>query len=237
MNDRTSWKQTGKRIGLYGLYAVLGTITLLAIAAVTPRQWYPPQQQADCKFRIYVSGGIMHTNFFVPVRNDAFDWNQHLNLATLGKRMATEYRYLQFGWGDRRFYIETPSWDKISISSALRSLLLQNPAALFVKGHTTVPYYPNETLKCISLDQTRYLKLMHFLEASFQTNSQGKERISSGHDGDSSFYAATGRYSMFKTCNSWTAEGLRSADVNTPLWGGLAPAVMQQLKDSCECGE
>jgi uncharacterized protein (TIGR02117 family) len=179
----------------------------------------------------------MHTNFFVPVHNDAFDWGQHLNLATLGKSKPADYRYLQFGWGDRTFYVETPSWDKISISSALRSLLRPNPAALFVKGHTAVPHYPNETLKCISLDQAQYLKLMHFLEASFQTNSQGQELISRGHDGDSSFYIATGRYSALKTCNSWTAEGLRSADVNTPLWGGLAPAVMHQLKDSCKCGE
>jgi uncharacterized protein (TIGR02117 family) len=177
----------------------------------------------------------MHTNFFVPVRNNAFDWSQHLNLTTLGKSAPADYRYLQFGWGDRIFYVETSSWDKISISSALRSLLLQNPAALFVKGHSTVPHYPTETVKCISLDRPHYLKLMHFLEASFQTNSQGKARISSGHDGDSSFYAATGRYSALKTCNSWTADGLRSADVNTPLWGGLAPAVMHQLKDSCQC--
>jgi uncharacterized protein (TIGR02117 family) len=226
-----------KRVWLYGLYGIMSTIALLAIAAFTPRQWHPLTQQPDCKFRVYVSGDAMHTNLFVPVRNEAFDWSQHLDLATLGKRAPATYRYLQFGWGDRVFYVETASWDKISLSSALRSLLLQNPAALFVKGHTAVPQYPGETLKCVSLNQANYLKLMDFLEASFQTNSQGQERISSGQDGDSSFYAATGRYSMLKTCNSWTADGLRSAGVNTPLWGALALAVMHQLKDSCECGK
>lgn len=235
MNNRAVWRRAGQ-IGLYGLCSIAGTFILLAIAALTPRQWLPAQP-SDCKFKIYVSGDMMHTNLFVPVRNDAYDWNQHLNLAALGKSPPATYRYLQFGWGDRIFYVETPSWDKISISSALRSLLLQNSAALFVKGHPSVPHYPNETLRCISLDQAHYLKLMHFLKASFQTNHQGQERISSGQDGDSSFYAATGHYSMFKTCNSWTAEGLRSAGVNTPLWGGLAPAVMHQLKDSCGCGK
>ena len=237
MNDRSIWR----RVGLYGVCAGLATIVLLTIAALTPRQWHASSQQADCQFRVYVSGDQMHTNFFVPVRTSAFDWNQHLNLAsidksTIDKQAAADYRYLQFGWGDRIFYVETPSWDQVSLPSAVRSLVLQNPAALFVKGHMTVPHYPNETLKCVSLSEGNYLKLMHFIEASFQIDQQSHvQRISFGQDGDSSFYEANGRYSALKTCNSWIADGLRTADVNTPLWGGLAPAVLHQLKDSCGC--
>ena len=231
-----------RRIGFYGLCMGLGSVALLTIAALTPRHWHTSPQQADCQFRVYVSGDQMHTNLFVPVRTDAFDWNQHLNLATIGKstigKAPADYRYLQFGWGDRIFYVETPSWDQVSLSSAVRSLVLQNPAALFVKGHTAVPHYPNETLKCVSLSEANYIKLMHFLEASFQTDPQGKiQRISSGQDGDSNFYEANGRYSMLRTCNSWTADGLRAADVNTPIWGALAPAVLHQLKETCGCGE
>ena len=233
MTDRSVWK----RVGFYGLCGTLTAIALLTVAALTPRQWHASPQPADCRFSVYVSGGAMHTNFFVPVRNEAFDWSQHLDLAALGKQASTNYRYLQFGWGDRIFYLETPSWDKINILSALRSLLLQNPAALFVKGHPSVPQYSNETLRCISLSKGNYLKLMHFIKASFQTNQGKPLRIGTGQDGDSSFYAATGRYSSLKTCNSWIAEGLRTADVNTPLWGGLAPAVMRQLNNTCECKE
>ncbi len=226
-----------RRIGLYSVCVGLGTVALLTIAALTPRQWHASSQQSGCKFRVYVSGDWMHTNFFVPVRMDGFDWSQHLNLATIGKASAN-YQYLQFGWGDRIFYVETPSWDQVSLSSAVRSLVLQNPAALFVKGHIAVPHYPNETLKCVSLSKANYIKLMHFLEASFQTDRQGnKQRLSSGQDGDSSFYDATGRYSMLRTCNSWTADGLRAAHVNTPVWGALAPAVLHQLKETCGCDQ
>ena len=234
MNYRTVLQ----RVGLYGACVGLGTIALLTIAALTPRQWHASSPPADCQFTVYVSGDQMHTNFFVPVRTTAFDWNQHLNLATIGKQAAADYHYLQFGWGDRTFYVETPSWDQVSLPSAVRSLVLQNPAALFVKGHTAVPHYPNETLKCVSLSKGNYLKLMHFIEASFQTDRQGNvQRISSGQDGDSSFYEANGHYSALKTCNSWIADGLRAADVNTPLWGGLALAVLHQLPASCECRE
>lgn len=234
MNDRAVLQ----RVGFYGMCVGLGTLALLTIAALTPRQWHVSPQQADCKFRVYVSGDLMHTNFFVPVRTEAFDWSQHLDLAAIGKQVPADYRYLQFGWGDRIFYVETPSWEHVSFPSAVRSLVLQNPAALFVKGHMTLPHSPNEALKCVSLSEGNYVKLMHFLKASFQTDQQGNvQRISSGQDGDSSFYNATGYYSILRTCNSWTADGLRTADVNTPVWGGLAPAVLHQLKDTCGCME
>jgi uncharacterized protein (TIGR02117 family) len=134
--------------------------------------------------------------------------------------------------------METPSWQQLNVTSALRALFLQNPSAMFVKGHTTVPHYPAERLKCVNMGQEDYLALMKFIEDSFQSGQQGKKlRLGNGQDRESGFYAANGRYSMLKTCNSWTANGLRAANVNTPVWGGLAPAVMDHIRNGCECQE
>jgi hypothetical protein len=99
-----------------------------------------------------------------------------------------------------------------------------------------VPQYPNEQLKCLRLGRTDYLSLMGFINNTFQLSPDGsKQRIGSGQDRESSFFAANGSYSILNTCNSWTADGLRAANVNTPLWGGLATPVMQQLRNGCEC--
>jgi hypothetical protein len=117
----------------------------------------------------------MHTNLIVPVRTAVFDWSKHLDLDSVGGRSAKDYRYLQFGWGDRIFYMETPSWFQMSIPSAIRALLLQNPSAIFVKGHPTVPHYPGESLKCVSLGNNDYLALMKFIESTFQQDHQGKK--------------------------------------------------------------
>jgi uncharacterized protein (TIGR02117 family) len=222
-------------MGLVLVSGVFSVLVLLAIAALTPRKW-GASPEGDCNYRIYVAGDTMHTNLVVPVQTSVFDWNKHLDLQTIGGTGSEKYQYLQFGWGDRIFYMETPSWDRMNISSALRALLLQNPSALFVKGHTAVPHYPGEELKCIKLSKADYLALMNFIDASFQTNLQGQKlRLGSGQDGASGFYAANGKYSLLKTCNSWTADGLRAANVNTPLWGGLAPAVMRHLPHNCTC--
>lgn len=217
-----------------GLLLVGGVLT---IAALMPRKWGSSATVTDCRFRIYVSGGAMHTNLFVPVETPVFDWRPHLDLNQVGKSPAADYRYLQFGWGDRIFYTETPSWDQMNYGSALRALFAPgNTSALMLKGHATVPRYPQETLKGVCLQEADYLALMQFLQGAFETDDRGKPiRLGAGQDGDSSFYAAHGYYSVLRTCNSWTAEALRAANVNTPVWGGLAPAVMYHLKDDCDC--
>jgi uncharacterized protein (TIGR02117 family) len=223
-----------KRLG-YTL--AFGTLTVAVVAAIgifTPRRWNNPSATDNCEFKVYVSGGAMHVNLIVPVQTPAFDWRNQLDLQGM-----TPQAYLQFGWGDRIFYAETPSWQEVSLTSALRALFgWQNASALFVKVYATVPKIPDEELKCLRLDRADYLKLMQFLQTSFATDARGgKITIKRSQDNQSSFYAATGYYSILKTCNSWTAEALDTANVNTPLWTGLAPAVMLHLKNGCTCDQ
>jgi uncharacterized protein (TIGR02117 family) len=231
---KQTWSRV-KRLARVSAIGGLGVTTLLAIAALTPRQWATSPPPVGCDLPIYISGDGMHTNIWIPVRSPVFDWNQHLG--RVGKQPLNTHRYLQFGWGDRRFYMETPSWSEVRPTQALRALFAPaNASALLVKGHSALPASPPETLRCINLSPEDYLALMTFLQASFERDSQGNlQRLGSGQDGDSSFYAATGHYSILRTCNSWTADGLRAAHVNTPVWGGLAPAVMHHLSDSCTC--
>lgn len=214
----------------------LGLAGLLAIAAITPRRWSFPASY-PCEVTLYVASDGFHTNFFVPVQAAGFDWRQHLDLAQIAPQNPATYRYLQFGWGDRIFYVDTPSWDQVSPTNALRALFYwQNTSALFVKGYATLPTQSGETFQCLRLSQADYLRLMQFIERSFETDAQGhKQRIASGQDQQSSFYAAQGHYSALKTCNSWTADGLRQAQVNTPVWAGLATPLMQQLRNGCAC--
>lgn len=222
----------------YVTVALVGFGALLAIAALVPRQWSVVREQ-NCEFTIYLASDGFHTNFFVPVKTPVFNWGDRLNLAEIANQSRQNYRYLQFGWGDRIFYVETPSWDQVKLSNALRALFYwRNESALFVKGHPALPHLPHEAVKCLRLNKDNYLALMNFIDTSFQTDDRGqKHRIASGQDQQSSFYAATGYYSSLNTCNSWTANGLRAANVNTPLWAGLAQPLMFHLRNGCECGE
>ena len=216
-----------------GAGALAGSLAL-AIAVLTPRKWSFDQQE-PCEFTVYLSSDGFHTNLFVPTKTAVYDWTQRT--AGLATDISAGDRYIQLGWGDRRFYMETPDWNQVNPLEAVRALLFwQNPTAMFVKGHATIPHTPNEDLKCLRLGKTDYLAMMTFIDRSFQTNSQGqKQRLGSGQDQQSGFYAATGYYSIFNTCNSWTANALQSANINTPLWGGLAQPIMMHLQNGCTC--
>lgn len=216
--------------------SVLGCVGLLAIAAFTPRKWSFLVDDT-CEITVYLSNDPLHTNIFVPVETPVFNWRNYLNLDEIARQPSHDYRYLQFGWGERIFYTETNSWGTAKVFSAARALFYwRNDAAIFVKGHANLSASAPDDFKCLRLNQADYLALSHFLVNTFILDHQGqKQRIADGADRQSGFYQAKGRYSILNTCNTWTANGLRAANVNTPLWSGLAQPVIFHARNACEC--
>lgn len=227
-----------RRTWRYFIAPILITTTLLGIGYVTPRKWGMPSQNCQGQpFKVYVEGDAMHVNLIFPVQNQAFDWNQFFSVDQIGRDAQQRYRYLKFGWGDRDFYMNTPNWSEVKISSVFRSLLMpQNPTALYVEGYAELPSEQNIELKCVGVSQKDYLQLVSFIKASFQQTDQGQPiRIQDSSIATSGFYEATGHYSIVRTCNTWAADGLDTANIQTPLWSGLATAVMRQIPSGCEC--
>jgi uncharacterized protein (TIGR02117 family) len=202
---------------------------VMTIGCLVPTQW-GDHPQADCGYPINVSSvNQFHAELIVPVMNDAYNWRSHLDLKELGPDADT-YRYLSFGWGDRDFFLRG-SFDPLSIFDAL---FLPSSTVIHVWGHSDLQLSPAFEVKQLWLSRTQYLRLVNFINEGFQRTQSGKPRyIRYGLYRNSAFYNAVGNYSVFRTCNVWTAEGLRRADVNTPLWAALAPAIMHQLRDSC----
>jgi uncharacterized protein (TIGR02117 family) len=214
----------------YGFLSVISLIVVLTIGCLVPTQW-GDRPQSDCGYPIYVSSvNHFHAELIVPVTNAAYDWRSHLNLKELGSDADT-YRYLSFGWGDRDFFLKG-SFDPISIFDAL---FLPSSTVMHVWGHRDLQHLsPAFEVKQIWLSHGQYLRLATFINAGFQHHQTGAPRyMRQGLYRNSGFYEAVGTYSILRTCNTWTAEALRRADANTPLWPDLAPAIMYQLKSSC----
>lgn len=214
----------------YGFLSVLSLIAVLLIGCFIPTQW-GDRPQSSCDYPIYVSSvNHFHAELIVPVTNAVYDWRSHLNLTKLGADADT-YRYLSFGWGDRDFFLRG-SFDPLSIFDAL---FLPSSTVMHVWGHPDLQHLsPAFEVKQIWLSHAQYLELMAFINEGFQHHQTDESRyIRQGLYRNSGFYEAVGNYSILRTCNVWTAEGLRRADVNTPLWSALAPAIMHQLKNGC----
>jgi uncharacterized protein (TIGR02117 family) len=221
-----------KKFGRYLLLLLLGIMAVSIIGAFTPTKWLY-SRQADCTVPIYVSNvNNFHAEIIVPVINETYDWRQHLDLQQLGQDSA-QYKYLSFGWGDRQFFMNA-SFDPITIFDVL---FLPGPSVMHVWGHSDPKLQLGSAfeLRKINLSKSQYLKLNQFIADSFQLSAEHQTTyIRQGLYPNSGFYEAKGSYSALRTCNAWTAEALRVADVNTPVWPALAPAVMKQIKCDCD---
>ena len=208
----------------YLILTILSIFSGLLIGALVPKKWgHSPQ---SCQIKICVANLDIHTEILVPVKNKIYDWR----LNKIGT--DANYKYLAFGWGEREFYMNAPDRIDLKIFAGVKALFLPNPSVIRVEGYRELP--KNVEIKCFGVSQRGYLNLNKFIRDTFQLDKQAR-RIRLRYDKplNVSYYEAKGTYSILRTCNSWTAEGLRKADVNTPLWAGLSSAIMLHLDNSC----
>ncbi|NEU71567.1 TIGR02117 family protein [Hassallia byssoidea VB512170] len=212
--------------------AIFFSLALLCCGVLIPAKW-GNHSKHDCEIKICLSNTGIHSNIIVPTKNRVFDWHKYLSIDEIGIDNAKNYNYLSFGWGDRDFYMSTPSLKNLKLSTTFKALFLPTPSVMYVKGYQIIPNYLE--VKCIKINQNDYLPLINFIESSFQLDVNGTSiRLGNGHTDNAGFYAAKGSYSILRNCNSWTAEGLKKADVNTPLWTGLSSAIMLHFQSNCK---
>lgn len=217
------------RIRKYFCYTSISIIfisTLLLLGYFTPRKW-GNYSLKSCSFKICVSQSGLHSNIIVPVNNKVFDWQKYLYLNN-----NLKYRYLGFGWGERNYYINPPTTKELKITQGFQALFFPNDSVIRVQRHQILPQQLE--LECVGVSQSNYLELMKFINSSFKLSAQGEKTLVADNPRlNARFYEAKGTYSILNNSNSWTAAGLRTANVNTPLWAGLASAIMFHLKGHC----
>lgn len=138
----------------------------------------------------------------------------------LGRLLAvldrfSSYPFIEIGWGDERFYQETPTTADVNVASALRALFRPgNAAVLHVVGlerAAPLVFHRSDVL-ALRLSELGFDRLVRFLDASIRRDESGLPReIGRGLYGPSLFYAATGTFSLLQVCNHWVARGLGEA--------------------------
>jgi uncharacterized protein (TIGR02117 family) len=154
----------------------------------------------------------------VPYRSHLKDWGSEIKFQHIRSRDTT-YRYLAFGWGDRAFYLETPTWSDLKFGTAFNAVFGLGPSAVHVSFFKNM----NEDEECIKLflSEAQYLKLVTYIGATFELDKSGllKPIRTNGLYGPTdAFYEAKGRYNLFKTCNTWTNKALKVCGPKACLW-------------------
>ena len=137
------------------------------------------------------------------------------------------------GWGDARFYRETPTWGAIKPGTTLTALFGSGQALMHVDRLPRLPY---RGVKKLVLRKDEFLRLLEFVQSHFPNGFEGKANAEKGYGADDRFYPISPiayrqgvpdlRYSALFTCNNWVSEGLRRAGIKTGIWTPLPFGVM-----------
>lgn len=186
-----------------------------AIGGAIPRNagWREPDQGVT----IYVASNGWHTGLILPTRAAGVDWSplvrpEHLR----DPRYAG--RWLWFGWGERDFYLNTPTWAEVSPRTVVRAAIGSGQTLVHV-DHLLVPY---EDGRPVRLTVEQYRRLAGRIQAQFSSGDPIP-----GYDVADAFYPAHGRYDLFRTCNWWTGTLLAKAGVRVGAWTPFSATVMQ----------
>ncbi len=207
-------KRTFKYIGLFLLtlisYGII--VTLLSYVTVNSNQFAIDEP----KIEIFILSNGVHTDIVVPVKNDTYDWSKQIKFEHTKAKDSTA-KYLAMGWGDRGFYLETPTWADLKVSTALKATTGLSSSAL----HTTFYKTMKEDAYCkkIQISTLDYQKLVVFINESFKTESGSPIKIETDavYGKTDTFYESKGSYSLFYTCNSWANQALKSANQKAAL--------------------
>jgi len=199
------------------LAALLALPLLYLAAACAVMAW--PQGDAGghgpAQVEAFVVSNGVHTDIVVPLAAAGVDWRAHF--PPIDARAApADAAFVAIGWGDRAFYLNTPTWADLTLRRAASALLGRNAALLHVTWLTRAQLPPGATWR-LPLDEAQYRRLADGLRAMLPGGRA--LRIAGAHYADNdAFYEASGRYHLFETCNTWTGRLLRRAGAPVPAW-------------------
>jgi uncharacterized protein (TIGR02117 family) len=154
----------------------------------------------------------------MPVKNALHDWSQKV-LFSDNLSGRTDYKYIGIGWGDKGFYLDTPTWADLKFSTAFKAAFWLSESAM----HCTFYDKMTEAADCkkIMISKNQYKKLVEFVDKKFDKDPFGNYILvptKAVYGKNDAFYDAIGSYSFLYTCNTWTNDALKAAGQKAALW-------------------
>ena len=204
------------------------TLYLLAalVGALIPvnRRWVEP----DEGITIYLADNGVHADLILPASAQGLDWAPIVPRSDFAAVPANA-RWVAFGAGERRIYLDTPTWADLKLGTALHA----------VTGGERIMHVewirdPTYAARAIRLRPEEYRRLWAAVRAGFRLDTDGRPiRIDHpGYGPTDAFYQGVGKASALATCNNWVADRLRLAGVKAPLWSPFVGGLMWRYRET-----
>jgi len=180
----------------------------------------PPAITCPEKKEIFISTNGVHLDIITP----RSELSENFINAIKGRSGAT---YFAFGWGDKGFYLETPTWKELKLSVAIRALILKSETAMHVTnyGSRRDKWIP------LSICPSQFAIILEHITTSFELNVDKKviEIPDAGYTKNDNFFEANGNYNAIHTCNNWVNDALKKAQIKTAIWAPFDKGVLRHL--------
>ncbi|TDX93008.1 uncharacterized protein (TIGR02117 family) [Chryseobacterium daecheongense] len=216
-------KIVGVIVGIVVLYALLGYF--LPFIEVRAKEG---DQKKEIPIYIYTNG--VHTDIVMPVKNDLQDWSSKIPFSNV-RSGQTDYNYIGIGWGDKGFYLDTPTWADLKFSTAFKAAFWLSESAMHCTYYKTMK--EGSDCKMVMISRAQYKDLIQFVEAKFDKDQNGNfiliptDAVYSDND---AFYDAKGKYSFLYTCNTWANDALKAAGQKAAFWTPSDFGIFQHYK-------
>ncbi len=221
-------KRLFKYLFLLSTPFLLYFIAVLLLAKIPTN---PPKIEVESSeiVEIFVLSNGIHTDFIMPIQTPSKNWQNLISFNDFAAIDSNRVNYLSFGWGDRGFYLETPTWDDLKASTVIQAAFLSSPTVMHIDCWNAPPRL-GENCKSVDLQTFQYEALITYIENSFDKDAKGNIQLipNKGYHDSDNFYKAKGNYHLFNTCNNWTNQGLKEAQVKTALWSPFVGGIMEK---------
>ena len=210
---------------------VVGVVLALAVlyaAAALAGALIPVggSEKATDTSEIYIRSNGIHLEFVLP--NDATGPLGDKAVVDGASPYLDQSPYLAYGWGERDFFLNTPTWGDFDLLTAIHSLLWQTDILMRVQPVWRRP--SGDHVRVLRVAPAQRAAIVAYIRASIRFNANGDVTTvpSRLYDPNGVFLEGVGTYSPFYTCNEWVNEGLKRAGIRTALWSPFPYGVMWQ---------
>ena len=186
--------------------------------------WHEPEEGIT----IYLADNGVHADLILPVRAQGLDWAPLVPRSDMADARP-EMEWIAFGAGERRVYLDTPTWADMSLRTAWAATT--GGERVIHAEYTADPAYAAREIR---LTPEQYRRLWAAIRAEFRLDGSGHPvRIDHpGYGPRDAFYDGIGRASALSTCNNWVAGRLRLAGVKVPVWSPFAQGLVWWYREA-----
>ncbi|MFC6269072.1 TIGR02117 family protein [Frigoriflavimonas asaccharolytica] len=211
---------------------ILGFIVLYIICALLipyiQIDEKPTSEPKNIAVYIYTNG--VHTDIVMPIKTEQIDWSAKIPYNNILSK-STDFKYVGIGWGDKGFYLDTPTWADLKFSTAFNAAFWLGDSALHTTFYKTMT--EAEDSRKIMITKSQYAELIKFVDERFDKNASGQNILiptNAVYSKSDAFYEAKGSYSFFYTCNTWTNQALKISGQKAALWTPTDFGIFQHYK-------